>query len=320
MLVDRLDHVAQRALHHPIPHRWNSQRTLLVLLPRLGYPVPANRLGFIAPLAQFLRQLPQVCDHVLLEHLNRLVVHPCRSLVRSYLLVGTEQVRQAVHLIHQAVPSASFHPRLEGRQHPLRPDRRFAPRPPGAHLSGACSLFRHCHRLSFRLAVHHGFHLPAALRSTPITTLPHYYGRSDSCADVRGSSALIEHERRPSPVAQVSLLHVHGLPIIPSPTTTRSLRLAFSRYPSAPQLSRFPAGSGWTSPLASRLVESQGRIEFAYRYGLLFHLPLLRTPPRDDALLFGYRPESACLARTFTSLSMHARRRTSPAIHGRELS
>ena len=32
--------------------------------------------------------------------------------------------------------------------------------------------------------------------------------------------------------------------------------------------------------------------------------------------MFGYRPESACLTRTFTSLTMHARRRTIPAFAG----
>jgi hypothetical protein len=45
-------------------------------------------------------------------------------------------------------------------------------------------------------------------------------------------------------------------------------------------------------------------------YGLVIHLPLLRTPSRDDALTFSYRPESACLKRTLTSLTMHAHRRT----------
>jgi len=51
-------------------------------------------------------------------------------------------------------------------------------------------------------------------------------------------------------------------------------------------------------------------------YGLVIHLPLLRTPPRGDALSFGYRPESAYLARTCTSPTMHARRRTTPAFAG----
>ena len=47
--------------------------------------------------------------------------------------------------------------------------------------------------------------------------------------------------------------------------------------------------------------------------GLALHLPLLRTPPCGDALSFGFRPESACLTRTLTSLTMHARGRTMPA-------
>jgi hypothetical protein len=51
-------------------------------------------------------------------------------------------------------------------------------------------------------------------------------------------------------------------------------------------------------------------------YGLVVHLPLLRTPLRSDALSFGFRPESACLTRTLTSLTMHAHGRTMPASAG----
>ena len=54
-----------------------------------------------------------------------------------------------------------------------------------------------------------------------------------------------------------------------------------------------------------------GRIEFdTIAYGLVVHLQLLPTSPRDDAVTFGYRPESVCLERTLTSLTRLARRRT----------
>src|SRR5882672_1118823 len=45
-------------------------------------------------------------------------------------------------------------------------------------------------------------------------------------------------------------------------------------------------------------------------YGLVVHLLLLPTPPLGDAVAFGYRPESICLKRTYTSLTSRALRRT----------
>jgi len=66
------------------------------------------------------------------------------------------------------------------------------------------------------------------------------------------------------------------------------------------------------SPLTS------GRIEFVI-------LRTDRSPPaashpasRTDAVAVGYRPESVYLKRTFTSLTLRALRRTSPAVHGWE--
>ena len=45
---------------------------------------------------------------------------------------------------------------------------------------------------------------------------------------------------------------------------------------------------------------TSGRIEFV-AYGLVIHRRLLPTSPRSDAVTVGYRPESVCLKRTFTS-------------------
>src|SRR5262249_53824126 len=82
---------------------------------------------------------------------------------------------------------------------------------------------------------------------------------------------------------------------------------------SSPVPSRFRSRfRHWLAGSSSRKAESS-----LFPYGLLFHLPLLRTPSHDDALSFSYRPESACLARTFTSLSMHARSRTSARLQPR---
>ena len=42
----------------------------------------------------------------------------------------------------------------------------------------------------------------------------------------------------------------------------------------------------------------------------MVHLQLLSTPPRGDAVTFGFRPESVCLGRTCTSLIEYTLRRT----------
>jgi len=87
-----------------------------------------------------------------------------------------------------------------------------------------------------------------SLRSIPVTGLPRYYGRSDSCG--AGS---------PFSSPQVSLIHVLDLPFPPSPTT---LGPSTSISHATPHLVESPAeaGLGFTFPTqAGRL---SGRIEF----------------------------------------------------------
>jgi len=98
--------------------------------------------------------------------------------------------------------------------------------------------------------------------------------------------------------------------IIPSPNTLRALSPLSH---ATPQLDRSPFASRLGSRLRHSLAGSSLRTaeSSSLSYGLILHLPLLRTPPRGDALSFSYRPESACLTRTLTSLTLHARRRTS---------
>ena len=68
---------------------------------------------------------------------------------------------------------------------------------------------------------------------------------------------------RLSLAGQVSLIHVHGLPAIPSPTTLRTPAAAFARYPSARRASLrlFGARSGLRHSLAGSPA-TPGRIEF----------------------------------------------------------
>jgi hypothetical protein len=69
--------------------------------------------------------------------------------------------------------------------------------------------------------------------------------------------------------------------------------------------------------MASRLTATPGQIAFDI-YGPMVHLQLLSTPPRGDAVTFGFRPESVSLGRTCTSLIEYTLRRTGPAALGWE--
>jgi len=115
-----------------------------------------------------------------------------------------------------------------------------------------------------------------------------HYGGSDSC------SALLSPHRSPYFTCTTFLT----IPSLPTPCAPIA---AFARYPSVQRLSRFHR---------SRLRQTHKAVSISSSYGLVVYLLLFPTLPRGDAVTVGYRPESACLERTFTSLTMHARRRT----------
>jgi hypothetical protein len=92
-------------------------------------------------------------------------------------------------------------------QHSFSPDRWFGPSPAGLHLSDMFS-FRHWRRSYFHWSGLYVSTFLRSLRSTPVTELHRYYGRSDSCA--AGSSALLSMNTVLSP-AQVSLIHASSL-------------------------------------------------------------------------------------------------------------
>ena len=130
----------------------------------------------------------------------------------------------------------------------------------------------------------------------PLQALHRYYGRSDSHAVSRSS--------------RVGLPASHTSPSRPfrlQPPSARPRRrfrtlpisATDSPLPHGSRLRHFHAGS----PTAQAESSSSS-------YGLVVHLLLLPTPPRDDAVAVGYRPESADLKRTSTSLLMCAHRRT----------
>src|SRR5208337_858196 len=214
-LENRLQHRSHRCLHHPVAYRRNPQGALL-LTPQLGNPLPPNRLRTIVPIPQRPRELFQIGFQVTLELLHRYVIDARRPGVGLHSFESSPQVRQRPDLVHQTVPLASQHSLFQSRQHPLRPDRRFHPSPSSPNLSGGFSPpCGHCIR--FRRSSRHVSTFLRSLRSRPITALPRYYGRSDSCPpDPRAlPSGLVAGPL----LGQVSLIHAPGLPTIPSPTT-----------------------------------------------------------------------------------------------------
>ena len=131
-------------------------------------------------------------------------------------------------------------------------------------------------------------HLPASLRSRGITPLMRYYGRSDSCRVVQRLGCVGECVSPSGPDAdhgprllgrgrlyaagsqtvtacprQVSLLHVHSRPTIPSPPTLDCSHRRFHTLPlSAMGFLRLSHPQVWASPFASRLASQPGRIGF----------------------------------------------------------
>ena len=170
----------------------------------------------------------------------------------------------------ESVAYASFHPVFQGRQHPLRPDRRFNPRPAGARLSGLLSL-RHCRRFCFRLSVLHESAFLRSLRSTDITPLHRYYGRSDSSPTLAVGRGLPAYRTRPSRHSAPNHLMrpARGIASVVrrAGNARHGLRHWLAGSPS------HPAESGSSS------------------CGLAVHLRLLSTPPRGDAVTFGYEAE-----------------------------
>src|SRR5262249_33651981 len=98
----------------------------------------------VGPAPQLLAQPPQVRIPLAREPRDRDMIHTRRSLIGRHSGERRSQDRLGIDLVDRAVPLAAFDPLLEGRQHPLRPDQRFCPRPavPGLAclaLAGTCA-------------------------------------------------------------------------------------------------------------------------------------------------------------------------------------
>ena len=229
LLKDRFHHMSQRRFHRPVPYGRDAQ----------GSPVPAARLRNVDPpdclrpvaaLSQPSFQPLQLLFLFPLELLHGDMIHPRRSLVRHHLPEGRSQVLAPVHLVNQAEPLASFHTVFQCFQHPVCPHRRFHPVPPGPDLSGLLSPQAHCRRLLFLPCVHPLSPFLPVLRSLRVTGVHRSYAGSDFPPASRLRRDLPASRTRPSDRS------VTKHPWRPA--------VAFSRYPSAPQASPAPPGSG----------------------------------------------------------------------------
>ena len=121
-----------------------------------------------------LRTVRAVLPHTALQS----VVLPARGLTERRMgrdegeqpMLGEERIRPTL-MVNQAEPFASSHTSFEGRQHALRPNRRFGPGPAGPDVSRRCSPPRggHWGGSGFRRFVHHAstFLHPVARRALP---------------------------------------------------------------------------------------------------------------------------------------------------------
>ena len=167
---------------------------------------------------------------------------------------------------------------------------------PGLYSAG------HSVRIGIRRCIHRSSTFLRSLRSTGVTPFHRYYGRSDSCVAalrtrVTGRAGITAHEHRPVHTGLLASRdrifqpfrlqppdvvkgNASGLIALPYRTTRRAVAV-----------SPRPRRVIWASPLASWLATTPGRIEFVILRTAV-HLPLLSTPPRGDAVTFGYRVQT----------------------------
>ena len=147
----------------------------------------------------------------------------------DFLKCGPE-VGHVRNLVHQAVPSASFHSCYQSCQHTVCPDRWFDPRQHLVDLSGMISRYGHCCR-DVLLSDHSRIYLPATLCSTGVTLLHRSYGGSDSCHGL-------------SPIGRSPIFTYGAFLTIPSPTTVSSLPSLTTLFPGVADFRRGVMTSG----------------------------------------------------------------------------
>jgi hypothetical protein len=196
----------------------------------------------------------------------------------------------STYLINQTEPNPSFHPLFEGLQHALRPNRTFHPSPSlGSGLSHLLSLLRHCRRL---LLAQPELHSSTFLHPFAPSRFRDFFALMGALTPVL--RVLRVHScdnERPPWSGQVSLLHM-----------TQPSMHSVTKHLAHPAIaSPLPAQRGRLLGLLSRSglrLESAGSSlrtaeSCSLSYGLHVRLRLLSTPPRGDAVTFGYQERAS---------------------------
>ncbi len=180
------------------------------------------------------------------------------------------QVLRRSDFVEQTVPTSAFNPLVEGSQHALGPHRWFDPSL--VDLSDGFSRLGHLGQVSVHRCVSIASPFLPPLARTPLEGLHSYYGGSDSCPALLAAG-------------QVSLVHLlHRGP----PSVANHPWSSYGSFVSYPyrtvgvhriRLRLWLAGS----------PRSKAETRFS-SYGRGIPLGLLSTPPRGDAVIFGYRP------------------------------
>jgi hypothetical protein len=267
---------------------------------------PTYRSRTVRACAQFRFKPGQVCFQSLLELFLTLVVRAHCALFAADAEPSGKKHFGTVYLFYQTEPNTSFHPHPEGVQHAIGPYRAFHPGPWTLDFSCLFSPCGHCRRFDF---AHYLLHAFTFLRPLALRALPRFLATMDALTFARSVLRLLirQNERRPSN-GQVSLVHM-AQPSMHS--VTKHLTRPIIAFVLPDQRDGLPGSfdfrgtlsrsRGLCQPEASLRYRSGLRLESAGSslraaescsqscYGLHVRLRLLSTPPRGDAVTFGYR-------------------------------
>ena len=134
-----LQHEFDRGLGDAVLDRGNPQRPHSAI-PFRDLHAPDRRRTVISR-PQRSRQLRQILVGVRREPFDALPINARRAAVGSDFRPSRRQRRRCVDLVHHTIPNASFDAVLQRRQHAVRPDGGFDPRP----VAGFCAWFSNLH-------------------------------------------------------------------------------------------------------------------------------------------------------------------------------
>src|SRR5262245_39515954 len=245
-LEDRLDHVDNRRLNHPVADCGDPQGPRLVGSWFWNVNT-SDWLRLIRAVSQLIRDLPERLWQASFELAHGDVVNPGRAAFRGYLPERREQVPFREDLVKQPEPFAPSHSLFESRQHAHGPGRRFDPSPSRAGLSGLLSQ-RHYRRSVFGRSGHDASislepFAPPALPGFDATTAPLTPARRECPSGPRRSLCVMCRAFAPFRLQPPPRLS-HRFDTLP--LSVGDIRL-------------MPV---WASPLDCGLAAREGRIEF----------------------------------------------------------